>query len=72
MNSVIELLWRDEILIRLQDIGALVGWITACQLCAAAAAGGGGGERRGLRYVVVPVGVCEFPILNDKRDVFLS
>lgn len=32
----------------------------------------GVGERRGLRYVVVPVGISEFPILNDKQDGFFS
>lgn len=33
---------------------------------------GAGGKAGVVRYVVVPVGVSEFPILNDKRDGVFS
>lgn len=71
-NFMIELLWWDEILIRLQHVG----WLDYCVPIAHGGCGElgwvGVGERRGLRYVVVPVGISEFPILNDKRDGFFS
>lgn len=71
-NSMIALLWWDKIFKTCKtSLCWLVGLLRANS--AAVTGGGAGGKAGVVRYVVVvPVGVSEFPILNDKRDGVFS
>lgn len=65
MNSMIELLWLGRDFNKAAGHHR-VGWLDYREW------EWGWKSGRRLRCVVVPVGVSEFPILNDKRDVFFS